>query len=244
MPKVSVKGDEILTSEDIQSKRFERATVGGYRTDDVNAFMISVADEFEKMEKEQADLQNKLIVLADKLSEYRSDEESMRSALLNAQKLGDTILKDSKEKAETMLEGAMQEAESIVATAKKQADAISNEARVSIESETQALSRMQREVAQFKQKILSLYQQQMELIQSIPFDVEKLPSLPDPLISNITRQAKRTEEKSEPEQQKTSPATVVEIDATIKEIDTPEPKEENPFGPLQFGDGIRVTSKD
>lgn len=46
----------------------------------------------EALNREKQDLQKKLEVLADKLVEYRNDEDSIRTALLSAQRLGDATL--------------------------------------------------------------------------------------------------------------------------------------------------------
>lgn len=93
-----------MTSKDIASKKFEKAKgFGGYKIDDVEDFMDRVAEYVEQLENEKRDMEKKLAVLADKLEEYRADEDSLRTALLGAQKLGDSVIKESKTKAEIIL---------------------------------------------------------------------------------------------------------------------------------------------
>ena len=101
-----------MTSKDIAAKNFEKAKgFGGYKIDDVEDFMDRVAEYVEQLENEKLDMEKKLAVLADKLEEYRADEDSLRTALLGAQKLGDSVIKESKTKAEIILRDASIKAE-------------------------------------------------------------------------------------------------------------------------------------
>lgn len=232
-----------MTPEDILGKRFARATVGGYRADDVNAFIISIADELERLQKEKTDLEGKLIVLADRLESYRSDEESMHSALLNAQKLGDTIVKDSKDKADKLMESALRESEEILSNAKREEKKIERGAKLSLETETQALKKMRREVSAFKVKILAMYQQHMDMIEAIPYNEEtQVPDLPAPIQSNMAKEAigKKNGEKSF-----SAPSVKLEDDRFQPEnrlgFDS-EPVKSHVanFKPLEFGEEFRL----
>lgn len=238
-----------VTPEDILEKRFERATVGGYRADDVNVFMGEISSEMEALYKERTELQNKLIVLAERLEEYRSDEESMRSALLGAQKLGDTIIKESKEKADVLLSGAVQEAEAILAKAKTDAARISHDAQISLQYETRELQRTKREVANFKQKMLTLYQQHMDLIELIPTDpIEESHPLPEPITTNISKQQEKKKEVSSYQENKDPSSAVIEqkqeeVPKAEGTFSKPKETDEN-FKPLQFGAGFRLADDD
>ena len=59
-----------MTSKDIASKKFEKAKgFGGYKVDDVEDFMVRVAEYVERLESEKQEMADKLSVLADKLGE-------------------------------------------------------------------------------------------------------------------------------------------------------------------------------
>lgn len=156
-----------MTGNEILEKRFDRAAVGGYKAEDVNSFVLSVADEIDKLNKEKADLQGKLVVLADHLEDYRKDEESMRSALLGAQKLGDQIVKESKEEAEKTVSNARREADDIIDKARADAVMIQSNAKKDLENETLALHNMKREVSRFRKQLLAQYKQHVTLIESL-----------------------------------------------------------------------------
>lgn len=85
------------------------------------------------MFKENGELIKKISLLANKVEEYKKDENSLKEALLAAQKLADKIVADAKEKIKSdlanaqdkvdgMLSSAKGEAADIVAKAKNEAD--------------------------------------------------------------------------------------------------------------------------
>jgi len=152
----------MLTSNDIANRKFERAAIGGYRNDDVDNFLSEVARSFDELEEQNSVLAKKLEVLAEKLEEYRSDEESLRSALLGAQKLGDSVIRESKNKAEIIMRDATIKAERLVNTAHDQ-----------VEKEKMVLIKMQKDVAAFKNKLLAIYKQHLEIISNLPDDQNK-----------------------------------------------------------------------
>ena len=153
-------------SQDLMNAQFSKAAFG-YRQDEVDDYVRSVAATIRDLTEDNKDLEEKLEVLASKLEEYREDEESLRSAILGAQKLGDKIIRDSQSKAEVIIREATTRADRLVETAQRK-----------IEREQVALSRIQKEVADFKNRLLVLYKQHLELISSLPADEEDLSGFP------------------------------------------------------------------
>ncbi len=91
-----------MNAKEIITRRFEKAAFNGYKTDDVDDFMKQVSDEFAQLQKEKTELERKLEVLADKIREYRDDEDALKDALLIAQKQGNAIVAESKASAEKL----------------------------------------------------------------------------------------------------------------------------------------------
>lgn len=180
----------MIRSVDIREKKFEKAAVFGYKTEDVEAFLESTADRLEELEEQNQDLLNKLEVLAEKLEEYRNDEDSLRSALLGAHRLGDSVIKEAKVKAEDILTEAAEKVEKLLTEADAASDKMKEEAEeaarnleketketndallsryhAEIEHEKTNLSTMQREVSEFKSKLLTLYKDHLDVISSLP----------------------------------------------------------------------------
>lgn len=96
----------MLTPQDIQNKELTKAVFGGYDMAVVDDFLEEVASDFAALYKESAILKSKLKVLVEKVEEYRSTEDAMRMALLTAQKMGDDMLTESKQKSAEMIANA------------------------------------------------------------------------------------------------------------------------------------------
>ncbi|MDR2908941.1 MAG: DivIVA domain-containing protein [Oscillospiraceae bacterium] len=230
----------MLTPDNIRSKRFEKG-MSGYRTEEVQLFLNEAADNFKSLLENNADMDRKLEILAEQVERYRDDEESLRTALIGAQKLGDSVVRDAKRKAEAIIAQATRKAEEILA-----------DAQASIERENMALSKMQMEVARFKGQILTLYKHHIELIQEIPYDEGDLPDAQDGadihFVANIGEKVEITQEDPEGEEAFDFSFENVsdDLDGTrvfdVEEI--PRRKSASRFGTLRFGDEYNLTRKE
>ncbi len=119
----------MLTPDKIREKQFQSSGRGSYRSDDVDTFMNEVSASYEQMFKENGDLIRKISILAKKVEEYRADEESLKLALLNAQKLADQIVSEAKEKAEKETAEATAAAEKKLAETEAQAQELSTNSK-------------------------------------------------------------------------------------------------------------------
>lgn len=140
----------------INEKKFEKAALG-YKPESVDSFLFEVSESYNAVVEENKQLQKKIQVLAEKIQEYREQEDSLRDTLLTAQRLGDSLLKESKTKADIIIKDATAKAEKIVENAQKK-----------LEGEQIALTKMQREVSGFKTRLMSLYKTHIELISALP----------------------------------------------------------------------------
>ena len=233
----------MMTPDSIANKRFDKA-MGGYRQDEVDAFLEQIANEFRALQAEKDDLERKVEVLANKIEEYREDEDSLRSALIGAQKLGDSVIRESKSKAETILLDAKVEAAKIVETAQR-----------NVEIEQTALVTMKKEVTKFKNRMLTMYRQHLDLIATLPEYADELIANENAALEN----AQEAEEVSVPvveepvaaaeeevvldfsgmeEEAKAEP--VSQQTMTFSEIPTPSSENNSKFGQLKFGEGFDV----
>lgn len=119
----------MLTPDKIREKSFQTTGRGSYRAEDVDNFLNEVSASYEQMFRENGDLIKKISILAKKVEEYRADEESLKLALLNAQKLADRIVAEAKENAEKDTEDARAEAQKVREDAKVDADEIEAKAK-------------------------------------------------------------------------------------------------------------------
>ena len=112
----------MLTPDKIKEKSFQTTGRGSYRAEDVDNFLSEVSASYEQMFKENGELVKKISILVKKIEEYREDEESLKTALLSAQKLADKIVADARETAEKETADVKAECEQMVAEAKAKAD--------------------------------------------------------------------------------------------------------------------------
>ena len=113
----------MLTPQEITDKVFVKAVIGGYDMKVVDDFLESVCADYTALYKENAILKGKLKVLVEKVEEYRSTEDSMRMALLTAQRMGEEITTEANKMKEETLRNADLEIQSRLAeTARRIAD--------------------------------------------------------------------------------------------------------------------------
>ena len=251
----------MLTPETIASRRFDKQ-MGGYKQDEVEAFLQQVAAEYARVLREKEELEQKMDVLAEKVEQYREDEDSLRSALIGAQKLGDSVIRDSKAKADYILRDAREKANQLMENAQK-----------SIEKEQMALIKMQKEVTKFKNRLLTLYRQHLEMISALPeYDEEPQPQpteepVEEPLTSAETAAAPAEPEQAESFEQESAidfgaslsdagkdadslasvsapPAPAARSQSNYSYSSSNSANTQNPsesrFGPLKFGEGFDV----
>ena len=93
----------MLTPKQIKSHEFQLAGRNAYRASDVDDFIAEIYESYEQMFRENAELVKKLSLLADKVSEYKNDEDNIRNALLMAERMKDSILAEAQDKAKAAL---------------------------------------------------------------------------------------------------------------------------------------------
>lgn len=157
----------MLTLEQIKTITFTR-TMGGYKMSEVDDFLDQCADTVDSLLKERDAANKKLEVLADKLMEYRNDEDSIRSALVNAQRLGDTIVREANQKAALAQEDAAIKAEKLVEDARAKANDALNSVSDDIHAQQEELRRAKHEVSLFKERMLEIYKEHLSLLGMLP----------------------------------------------------------------------------
>lgn len=240
----------MMTPDSIANKHFDSKAMGGYRQDEVDAFLKQVAEQMRALQAEKEDLERKVEVLANKIEEYRADEDSLRSALVGAQKLGDSVIRDSKSKAENILLDAKVEAAKIVEAAQRK-----------VEIEETALVTMKKEVTKFKNRMLTMYRQHLELITNLPDFADEMIANEDAALENTAAVVEEIPVQEEiPVVEEHTPinmdADTVVLDFSgmaeaetapaqpamgFNEIATPSSENgSSKFGQLKFGEGFDV----
>lgn len=142
----------MLTAKDIREVKFNRS-MGGYKTVEVDEFLDRCADVVEELTAQNDENTRKMQVLAETIVDYRNQEDSIRSALISAQRMSESVIADARKQADDILAAARTEAENM-----------RDKARQDTAEELRELNRVKQEVADFKAKLLSIYREHLTLI--------------------------------------------------------------------------------
>jgi cell division initiation protein len=214
----------LISVNDIRERKFEKAAFG-YKQEDIDEFLEELVREVENIDAERDDLNTKIQILADKVREYRQDEEALKDALLGAQKQGHQIVSEAQEKADNIIARAEAKAQELIDEATVKHDEAMEKNRIAIEKEHENLKEAQRQVAEFKKKLFDMYKSHLEMISAMPE-----PEFDDDNSSESYSSASRTRSNFEEEPPKPDPFATSNFSArTVKGV------YESRFTDLQFG---------
>lgn len=146
----------MMTPQEIRTVTFDKV-MRGYRAEDVDAFLQQVSQEMERLVNESAEKDKKLYILAEKIEEYRKDEDTLKTALLNAQRMGENVIREAKQKAESLMRESSIRSDTLIRMANEQ-----------VEEQQAELERVKAEIASFKNQVLGMYKAHIELLSQLP----------------------------------------------------------------------------
>jgi cell division initiation protein len=212
----------ILTVEDIKNVSFRKGR--GYRASDVDSFLDELQMSYKSLQKENSDLLGKIGTLNKKIEEYQKEEEFVKAALINAQKVADVSVREAELKAELILKNALIEAERSVVEHKKN------------------LENIKKETAEFRANLLDAYKKHLKLITEIPNEEENYNSGFQEKINNtgaVNVEEKENNEKLAPNEPK---AVDIATSDSGNNNDKYKIKPTRRFINLQFGDEYKISS--
>lgn len=168
----------MLSPKEISQKRFDKRG-GGYKTEEVDAFLKEVANAYASALKEAEESEDKIMKLVERINQYRADEDAIKEAFINAQKQANRIVAEANEEAERLSKDAVAEAEKRAAEATAKADEVIKEqtqrtqqvieaTKIQYNAEQEKLVKVRLEVSNFKAQLTDLYNKQLRLIMEIP----------------------------------------------------------------------------
>ena len=222
----------MLTIDEIKNISFRKATLsGGYRAEDVDAFIDEVIASFEQLKKEKTNLVHKIDRLATRLEEYREDEETVRNALLTSQKMSDACIKEAKDKAAKIVREAEEKAQELVSDANRMT-ALEKENYLQLQSDAVAL----------RNELIELYSRHIKTIDDLPTsaDVEESrEQLDEKYPTEPIEQPAPQPEQAQPEQQpEEAPDQAPKVTDATTRVAIKRPGK---FNHLKFGDNYDVS---
>lgn len=171
----------MLTPQDVRSVQFEK-NLRGYRTEDVDRFLDKIEEQLqqddaqaEQLRKQIADLTAENQRLHRELQSYEADGEMLKSALINAQRMGESVIREANQKAEEIIHRAnlrgddiIRDANELLQKASDRADEIESEANDKRLAEEREYDRVRLEVTRFKSDVLNLYRSHVESLSRLP----------------------------------------------------------------------------
>lgn len=171
----------MLTPQDVRSVQFEK-NLRGYRTEDVDHFLDKVeqqleqdAEQMEALRKQVADLTAENETLRRNMQSYEADGDMLKSALINAQRMGENVIREANQKAEDILHRAnlrgddiIRDANELLQKASDRADEIISDANDKKMAEEREYDRVRLEVTRFKSDVLNLYRTHVESLSRLP----------------------------------------------------------------------------
>lgn len=142
----------MITPSQIREKKISTVESGGYDRDEVNELLLDIIESYEAIFDENKELYRKMEVLANRIEEYRADEDSIKTALITAQKMASQVTREAKEKADKSLADSAASAQQTVVDAKEKADKIIGEAREYVAGLTKEKAQVADEIVSEAQK--------------------------------------------------------------------------------------------
>ena len=144
---------ELISIDDAKNIEFKKS-VRGYSTEEVDRFVSEVVATLEQNKKEKVDLVKKLDILAKRIEQYRKDEENVRGALINAEKVKGSAVKEAELKVSSLLEEAKAEAKRII-----------YDANMSVEDQKTNYLKLQADAVVLREQLLAVYNHHIKMLE-------------------------------------------------------------------------------
>jgi len=164
----------MLPPHELKNKTFGKA-MRGYNPVEVDEYIEFLIEKYTELYRENDELERKLKATMTRLDEIKSDEDSIRSALIDAKRAAAKIKSDAEERAEA-----------IVRAAKTSCNTILADFNEKIEYGRETYAELQRDTIGLRNELFARYSEHIHYIDKLTdgIDEEEIPE-----ISDLRRQA-------------------------------------------------------
>ncbi|MDD5014129.1 MAG: DivIVA domain-containing protein [Atribacterota bacterium] len=191
-----------ITPMDIEQQEFSRS-FRGYSEEEVDDFLDKIVKDYEELINENVRLNEEIEKMQEKLKEFSQIEETLRSALLNAQKSAEEIKGRVENEAKVIIEKAEMEAKALKHRVLQSEDLVKNE-----------IDNLRRYKFIFKEKFKSMLNLYLRMIENEEFEEEGNYEINEEEISK-----KKTREMFPKEKMVKLEGLATEKDSKIEEIE-------------------------
>lgn len=157
----------MITPQEIQNRKFEKAVFGGYDMGGIDEFLDELIPDYTALYKETMTLKNKMKILVDKIEEYRSVDEEMRKALYSAQVAAKETVQKAQAQAGQALAQAQAEAARIIDGARAEADGRVADMKQAIVAEEMRLHEAKTAASEYAATMIDILQRNITVIEKI-----------------------------------------------------------------------------
>lgn len=198
----------MLAPHELKNKQFTK-TFKGYNPQEVDEYIEFLIEKYTEVYRENNELERKLRIVVTNLDEIKDEEESIRSTLISAQKMGEKIIADANDRAD-IITGAI----------KDRCDGVIAEFKQQLQNEKEKAWVIRTAIIDFKKKVYELYGKHIDELKNLSVNEIEDIVLPndDAIIANIF-----TDVKAKIEEEAERRKSVRELKAEVTHIEEEEP---------------------
>lgn len=174
-----------ITPMDIEQQEFSKS-IRGYNEEEVDDFLDKIVKDYEELINENVRLNEEIERMQEKLKEFSEIEETLRSALLSAQKSAEETKGRVESEAKIIIEKAELEAKSLKQQVFQREDLVKNE-----------IDNLRRYKFIFKEKFKSMLNLYLKMLENEEFEEEGNYEIKEEEISKEKIEEKISEKKTD-----------------------------------------------
>lgn len=149
-----------LTPLEIQKKEF-RKSFRGYNEDEVTEYLNKISKDYEELYRENREFEEKIGFLNERLKDYKNMEQTLKDAILMAQKTAEEVKNNAQKEKQLIIEQAVAKAAKIIDEAKQTFNRIKNQN-----------DELKRQFSLYKTRFINFLESQYDLINSYHLDID------------------------------------------------------------------------
>jgi len=186
-----------ITPMDIEQQEFSRS-FRGYNEEEVDDFLDKIVKDYEELINENVRLNEEIEKMQEKLKEFSEIEETLRSALLNAQKSAEEMKGRVESEAKIIIEKAEMDANTLKQQILQREDLVKN-----------GIDNLRRYKFTFKEKFKSMLNLYLKMIENEEFEEEGNYEVKE---ENISKEKVRKEVSEEKVKKRVSEEKIGELE--------------------------------
>lgn len=178
----------MLAPHELKNKEFSKG-FKGYNPQEVDEYIEFLMEKYTELYRENNELERKLRIVVTNLDEIKDEEESIRSTLIQAQKMAEKIVADANDRAD-IITGAI----------KDRCDGVIAEFKQQLMNEKEKAWIIRTAIIDFKKKVYELYGKHIEELKNLSVNEIEDIVIPndDAIVANIFTDVKgRIEEETQ-----------------------------------------------